>query len=158
MTDYTVLPDSTFSEGNPIRGIDGIALRDNPTAIAEGAAGAPRIQNAALASDSVTAAKIAANAVGASEIAAGAVGNSELASNAVTAAKINVSSFTNYSLGTYIVTAQDNGNNFSYFVGASVPASNIKNVSSGTWRVMGTNAYTYSSENGGSLALLLRIA
>jgi len=43
MADWTTLPDSSLEPGKPIRSIDGLALRDNPIAIAEGAAGAPRI-------------------------------------------------------------------------------------------------------------------
>jgi len=43
MADWTTIPDSSIEPGKPIRSIDGLALRDNPIAIAEGAAGAPRI-------------------------------------------------------------------------------------------------------------------
>lgn len=50
MADWTPLPDATFDEGKPIRGVDGLALRDNPTAIAQGAAGAPRMQPLAFSS------------------------------------------------------------------------------------------------------------
>ena len=48
MATWTNIPDSSIEPGKPIRSIDGIALRDNPIAIAEGAAGAPRIEDAAL--------------------------------------------------------------------------------------------------------------
>lgn len=50
MADWTSLPDATFDEGKPIRGVDGLALRDNPAAIAQGAAGAPRMQPMAFSS------------------------------------------------------------------------------------------------------------
>lgn len=43
MADWTTIPDSSIEPGKPIRSIDGLALRDNPIAISEGAAGAPRI-------------------------------------------------------------------------------------------------------------------
>jgi len=43
MADWTTIPDSSIEPGKPIRSIDGLALRDNPIAIAEGALGAPRI-------------------------------------------------------------------------------------------------------------------
>lgn len=56
---WTNIPDSVLEPGKPIRSVDGLALRDNPVAIANGDAGAPRIQNAALATDSVTTDKIA---------------------------------------------------------------------------------------------------
>ena len=48
MATWTTIPDSSIEPGKPIRSIDGIALRDNPIAIAEGASGAPRIEDAAL--------------------------------------------------------------------------------------------------------------
>jgi hypothetical protein len=43
MATWTTLPDASLEPGKPIRSIDGLALRDNPIAISEGAAGAPRI-------------------------------------------------------------------------------------------------------------------
>ena len=43
MADWTTIPDSSIEPGKPIRSIDGLALRDNPVAIAEGAVGAPKI-------------------------------------------------------------------------------------------------------------------
>lgn len=53
-------------------------LRDNPIGIANGDAGAPKIQTAAYDAGSVNSAAIGANAVGQSEIASGAVHQSEL--------------------------------------------------------------------------------
>ena len=44
MADWTTIPDSSLEPGKPIRSIDTLALRDNPVAIAEGAAGAPKVQ------------------------------------------------------------------------------------------------------------------
>lgn len=48
MADWTTIPDSSIEPGKPIRSIDGLALRDNPIAAFEGAAGAPRLADAAL--------------------------------------------------------------------------------------------------------------
>ena len=48
MADWTAIPDSSIEPGKPIRSIDGLALRDNPIAAFEGAAGAPRLADAAL--------------------------------------------------------------------------------------------------------------
>jgi len=48
MATWTTLPDASLEPGKPIRSIDGLALRDNPIAISEGAAGAPKIQTEAL--------------------------------------------------------------------------------------------------------------
>jgi hypothetical protein len=48
MATWTTLPDAALEPGKPIRSIDGLALRDNPIAIAQGAAGAPKISLLAL--------------------------------------------------------------------------------------------------------------
>jgi hypothetical protein len=57
MTTYTSIPNSSLEPGKPIRSIDGLALRDNPIAITEGAAGAPKIQNAAIQDGAISASK-----------------------------------------------------------------------------------------------------
>lgn len=44
MATYTTLADSGFDPGKPITQAQGLALRDNPTAIAERASGAPIVQ------------------------------------------------------------------------------------------------------------------
>ena len=43
MTAWTNIPNSSLESGAPIRAVDGVAFRDNPIAIAEGALGAPRV-------------------------------------------------------------------------------------------------------------------
>lgn len=48
MATWTTITDSVLEPLKPIRSVDGLALRDNPIAIAEGAAGAPRIAAGAL--------------------------------------------------------------------------------------------------------------
>jgi hypothetical protein len=48
MATWTTITDAALEPGKPIRSVDGLALRDNVTALAEGAAGAPRIAAAAL--------------------------------------------------------------------------------------------------------------
>ena len=48
MAQWTNIPDEVLEVTKPIRSIDTIALRDNPIAIATGAAGAPRVETAAL--------------------------------------------------------------------------------------------------------------
>jgi hypothetical protein len=47
MADWTTLPNTAVGVGGLPSGATVTALRDNPVAIAEGAAGAPRIENAA---------------------------------------------------------------------------------------------------------------
>ena len=48
MATWTTITDAALEPGKPIRSVDGLALRDNVTALAEGAAGAPKIKNAAF--------------------------------------------------------------------------------------------------------------
>jgi len=48
MADWTTIPDSSLEVDKPIRSIDGMALRDNPIAIAERAVDAPRVGMATL--------------------------------------------------------------------------------------------------------------
>lgn len=43
MADWTAISDSFLEPGKPVRSVDGLALRDNPIALAEGAPGAPLI-------------------------------------------------------------------------------------------------------------------
>lgn len=51
MATWTNITNAALEPGKPIRSVDGLALRDNPIAITEGASGAPKIQNAALDDD-----------------------------------------------------------------------------------------------------------
>jgi hypothetical protein len=141
MATWTVIADSTLEPGKPIRSVDGLALRDNPIAITEGATGAPKIQTAAITDANVTAAKLA-------------TGNNErdwvLARTASAAVGV---------VGTYALAKRTTatGNN----AGDTVAGSNLQyadvdnNVPvgalSGTWRCMG-----YSL--GGEATLWLRIS
>jgi hypothetical protein len=63
MASWTTLPDAALEPGKPIRSIDGLALRDNPVAITEGAAGAPKMQTNGITDSAVTTAKLANNSV-----------------------------------------------------------------------------------------------
>lgn len=53
MATWTTIPNLALQPGAPVRSLDGLALRDNPVAIAEGASGAPRIETDALDVDAV---------------------------------------------------------------------------------------------------------
>lgn len=77
MTTYTSIPNSSLEPGKPIRSIDGLALRDNPLAIAEGDASAPKIQTAAIQDGAITLAKFASGAVlsASAQATAGSVGS-----------------------------------------------------------------------------------
>ena len=48
MTTFTTIPNSSLEPGKPIRSIDGLALRDNPIAMFEGDASAPKLAAAGL--------------------------------------------------------------------------------------------------------------
>ena len=58
MTAYTTIPDTDIAQDKPIKAETGLALRDNPIAISEGAAGAPLIQRAAIQNSAVDSTKL----------------------------------------------------------------------------------------------------
>lgn len=58
MTAYVSIPNSDVDPESPITTSLIIALRDNPTAITEGASGAPKIQTAAITNANVTRVKL----------------------------------------------------------------------------------------------------
>lgn len=99
---YTVIPDSEFAEGQPVKGVTGLALRDNVGGLAAGDTGAPKIQTAALDSAVVTLAKMASGSVDTTQIVAAAVGRSEIATSTATAAgSISSAGFLNVTLNAW---------------------------------------------------------
>lgn len=76
---WTVLSDATLEVGKALRALTMRNLRDNIAAVANGDAGAPQIQTAAIAASAVTAAKIAAGNVVNAAIGAGQVTSDKLA-------------------------------------------------------------------------------
>ena len=58
MASWTEIPNSSLESGAPIRAVDGVAFRDNPVAIAEGATGAPRIVNDAITNGTIGSEKL----------------------------------------------------------------------------------------------------
>lgn len=64
MTTFTTIPNSSLEPGKPIRSIDGLALRDNPIAMFEGDASAPKLQTPAIQDDAVTKDKLQSPAAG----------------------------------------------------------------------------------------------
>ncbi len=62
MADYTAIQNANLEPGAPWISATSFALRDNPIAIAEGAAGAPRIQNAAVTNGTLGAEKLQSGA------------------------------------------------------------------------------------------------
>ena len=73
MATWVNISNTNLQPGAPARSVDAIALRDNPIAIAEGAAGAPRIQTAAIQDGAITNAKIANGAVTWAKVSAGSI-------------------------------------------------------------------------------------
>jgi len=68
MTTYTAIADTDIDADSPGTAALFTLLRDNPIAITEGAAGAPKIQLAAMDTDSVDTAQIVAAAIGNAEL------------------------------------------------------------------------------------------
>ena len=137
MATWTTITDTALEPGKPIRSVDGLALRDNVTALAEGAAGAPRIENAALDTDSVTNVKVVNVTLGAEKFQTGTTERNwvmERTSNAAGGA-----------VGTYAFAQADAGaaSGFGDSISGSVllPSNVALNASGsvlGTWRCMGS--------------------
>src|SRR5699024_8190281 len=69
MAQWTNIPTDRIEPGKPIRAIDGLALRDNPIAIAEGAAGAPKVTENAMSVNSIHGNRIRSGTVTNTQIA-----------------------------------------------------------------------------------------
>jgi len=129
MADWTTLPDSSLEPGKPMRSIDGLALRDNPIAIAEGAAGAPKVLAAGLATGDNERDWVLARTAGAS---VGAVGSYAFLNRLTVAAVNPVPSITpGQTLSGSSLRYADADNNQS---GTSL---------AGTWRCMGFSLATF---------------
>ena len=85
---WTTIPDGDIDPESPIDAPLMAALRDNPIAIAGGLAGAPKVQNAALAGLPWQAAQIGAGQVGTTQLANLAATAAKLAAAAVQRAKL----------------------------------------------------------------------
>lgn len=68
---WQAINDSELVSGSPLKSSIAFRLRDNTTAVANGDAGAPRIQNAALDTNSVTNVKVANGTLGAEKLQTG---------------------------------------------------------------------------------------
>jgi len=79
---WTVISDATLEVGKALRALTMRNLRDNITALANGDAGAPKVQTAGIQDLAVTTDKIAASAVTTAKIAAGNVTSATLATGA----------------------------------------------------------------------------
>lgn len=73
---WTTIPDQNLEPGKPIRSVDGLALRDNPIAIANGDPGAPKITTQSMAINSINGDRISIGSIPGDRLpsAIGAVG------------------------------------------------------------------------------------
>ena len=104
MASYTPIPDDDVDAESPGTTTLITLLRDNPIGIAAGSPGAPKIQAAALDTDSVETAKIKALNVTEGKIGTGAVTEGKLGSFAVTEGKIGTGAVTKLKIGTAAVS------------------------------------------------------
>ena len=135
MASWTEIPNSSLESGAPIRAVDGVALRDNPIAIAEGATGAPKIQTAGITDLAVTTAKIAASNVTTEKLESGERLTTSNVNNAIKSSSVGA-------VGTYAFlrptssATQAPGSTRS---GAALDYGNGSTSPAGTWRCMGHN-------------------
>jgi len=154
MATWTDIDDTRLEPGKPIRSVDGLALRDNPIAITEGAAGAPRIQEAALANGVASNRVLANGAVTAQKLAAG-VNETTWVLGRNAGASVGA-------VGTYALlfkTSSSAANPGSVFGGSelrySSAAADSGGIPSGSWRCMG---YVPNNSGASGVTLWLRVA
>lgn len=150
MANWTNIQTDSLEPGKPIRSIDGIALRDNPIAIAEGAAGAPRIQTNGINNSAVTNAKLANNSVSTAKI----VNSNVTAVKLATGGAENSWVMTRYAngssaggVGTYAMVMSNRGTATIVWgetqSGGQLTISNnegeFSSPLSGTWRILGSS-------------------
>jgi hypothetical protein len=109
MADYVTISDTQVDPDAPITSQLAYAWRDNPTAIAEGASGAPRIQTASIENNAVTSSKIKNDAVTSSKIENNAVTSSKIKNDAVTSSKIKNDAVTSSKIEDNAVTSSKLG-------------------------------------------------
>ena len=156
MAQWTNIPTDRIEPGKPIRAIDGLALRDNPIAIAEGASGAPRVQTNGIANSAVTTSKIANSNVTAQKLATGGNENNWVRSRTATSTAGQV--------GTYAFVTRTANQSGTTTWNGTIAGSNLRRAAvtedgklsinesaalSGTWRIMGERVYSLHVPLGG---------
>jgi hypothetical protein len=154
MATWTTITDAALEPGKPIRSVDGLALRDNVTALAEGAAGAPRIENAAMDTDSVDNANVVDATLGSEKFQTGTDERDWVLGRTSGAAAGAV--------GTYAFAQADSGTTSGFgdsISGSRLTPSSVEANSSGslsgTWRCMGI---AYGGTDAGRVTIWLRIS
>ena len=130
------ITDAALEPGKPIRSVDGLALRDNVTALAEGAAGAPKIQNAAMGTNSVDNANVVNSNIGAEKFQTGTTERDWVLGRTSDAGAGAVGTY-----GFFLKTSSGTSSPGSTISGSSLSWSNgggnNSGSPSGTWRCMG---------------------
>jgi hypothetical protein len=139
VADWTELDTNTLLPGEPLTSAKALAFFENPKAIAEGAASAPRIEDAALDTGAATASGVTWWGLRSAGAAAGSVGTYAF----LTPVLENVA----FSFGDTTAGSGLRPSNASGFVGFATLA--------GTWRCMGQTVDTSQS---GRAAVFLRIS
>lgn len=161
MATWTNIPDTVLEPGKPARSVDALALRDNPIAIAEGADGAPKIQEMAFLLNSINGNRLRSGTVTAAQLSASATENAWVLARIAAGTGFNgVGSYALvYLLGGYTGGLTVSGAVLSQggVLAATSGAVSLASYStlSGTWRIMGT---TTGSNPYAGVTLALRIA
>ena len=164
---WTTISDATLEVGKALRALTMRNLRDNITALANGDAGAPQIQTAAIAAGVVTNAKLAANSVAAGNISDGNVTTAKIADYNVTTEKIAsgavaawTASLGTGGIGTYAFLRKTGlnptaGSTYSTLTYSGITSGGLVHdtggAAGGTWLAMG-------STNASGATLFLRIS
>jgi len=145
MADWTNIQNANIEPGAPALSSVAFAFRDNPVAIAEGAAGAPRVQNAAIANSAVTTLKLET---------AERMTTANVASNTAGLGRGAVGSYAFLALVSGGSSGGDTkaGSGLSYASATSEGGVSSTGSPSGTWRNMGNTLST------GSATVFLRIS
>ena len=156
MATWTNIPDSSIEPGKPIRSIDGIALRDNPIAIAQGASGAPRVQTGGIQDGAVTTAKIADGNVTAVKLATGTPERDWVLARTASAGVGAVGTYAFLTVINLIQSLPAGTTLPGSFLGYSNAGAGIgATAGAGTWRLMGQITTNTQSSN---TSLWLRIS
>ena len=141
MATWTSIPDSLLEPGKPIRSVDALALRDNPIAIAEGAAGAPKVTENAMNLNSINGNRIRTSSLDGNRLINRSVDQSKLAENNGTRDWVGRrnAALGAGAVGTYAHVRSGDGvgpRNWNTTISGSSIALNNGSTLSGTWRVL----------------------
>src|SRR5690625_3840318 len=147
MAQWTNIPTDRIEPGKPIRAIDGLALRDNPIAIAEGASGAPKISEQAFSTNSINGNRLRTNSVPNDRLVNKTITNAKIANNTITGALFNDGSVRSWigsqsagAVGTYAFVTQAAGISSSTDWNGTVAGSSLLRASVGPGGVSAATA------------------